>query len=308
MKYAPTQTTSSQNLKGSFALFSTKQILRSLMIAGAALLIGVGPALGQMPSEDQEGRRSWFVNAGLRLVEWYTTVEHWRETALNAADTKIQETKQVIRLREKYERMAIGELGQLGEEVPDWRDYLNACAVDDVGETICQDGRPIENFVSKYEDIIKEEVEKFQSEIFDEVENVEQDLKKFVGGMAGDISEDVTYEWEEIGQGEARESGKQIKETAKMATHLDSVAAEVDSVIQSLVAGEVSDSTGKKRISSGRAQQLSAWIGWAEANIALAQLRSSVERARRRAIRTADNQREHLQQESVPELNMEVGY
>lgn len=282
--------------------------VRPLLLAGVALSLMAGSATAQMPSDDPKAQQSWFANSGLRLVEWYTTVKHWRKTALDAAETKITETKQVVRMREKYERMAIGELGKIGGEIPDWRDYANFCTMDDVGETVCQDQSPIEGFVGKYEDILQEEIDKFESEVFAQLNTVETEAKALIGDIAGDLGEDITNDWEDIGSGEAEQAGPQIQETAEMSTHIDSVAATVDSVIQSMLAKEVNDSTGRKKISSGRAQQLSAWIAWAEANIVLAELRSSTERARRKALEVADRQKEYLRDETFPEAALQVGY
>lgn len=266
----------------------------ALVVAGLGVAMTAQSAQAQAPAKDEEYRAEQQKNLILRLGEWYAKVKEWRETALEVADSTISQTEQLKKLRENYEERAIGELGKLGEEIPDWRNYLNTCAV--VGEDstgvggaiskICGDGKSTD-LVSRYEEVLIDQVEKFEEEVFDVADSVDAQTDQLVREQAGELAETVIGE-----QGKAQLE-PEIKAEAKHATKLDQVAAEVDSMLKMLVEKEVgTDSTGKKEISSGRANQMDAWIAWGEAQVALAELRASTASARRKAIERAETNRE----------------
>lgn len=233
--------------------------MRTLLLVLALLFALPSGAAGQFMS-DNRSLQDHAVELAGRLGEWYMTATKYRDAMLEKAEATMDQAREAVRLRESAEQMAVGELGRLGEGVPDWRDYANVCAVDIGGQDVCT---ARDDLMQQYEGAIDSVFRHYEGLVFEHMDSVEAEINDFVGGRfaagreAGEqwlVSVGLPHMVQATQANEALMGGSvAISELAgNLTTYLDTLAAvELDG----------------REISSGRAQQLLAELALTRATV-----------------------------------------
>lgn len=232
--------------------------LAPLLALAAMLVLIAAPLSAQAPAMDRETQKSWGKNVITRFAEYYTMAKGYRDSMYDKALEMRQQTRRVIARRQKYESMAVGQLGVLGEEVPDWKEMVNLCAIEVSGGDLCAEGRTL---AMRYESKLRNYFDEYTSDIFRVREDIERTIGEFVGGQFRQGEEAVAARFDgsafqrlALGrEGERRQAG--------MAAELEGLSMTLNSVLDSLYAEDLEG----QEISSGRARQIAAYLAVMEA-------------------------------------------
>lgn len=227
-------------------------------------------ALAQgIPTNDTQGNIWWGAQLAQRILEAYKFAREWRDVALAKAQAMFEHTRKLTALRRKLENRAIGELGRLGEHIPDWREYANYCTIDVRGVTLCN----VDSYINrKFEDVLHNTYYSWQSGLFGYFQDIRYQVHQILGAaydtladlgltlLFGQPDTSVIYLSSSLGY------------TAEQSFALERAAEHLNIVLDSIMLEEVQG----KEISSSRAQQLTAHLAYVEAVVELELLRSSI--------------------------------
>jgi hypothetical protein len=224
---------------------------RLAIVTALAWLILVPAARAQVPTSDPDVDVGFGENLVGRLGEWYAVAKAWRGALLDRARAMLAETQEAIGIRQRLESRAVGELGVLGGNVPDWRHLAQFCAVDSIGATTCTALRALSEH---YESVLPSSVFRaYGRPLFASVPAVGAVVDSLlVGQHPPGVSLRTAYagtlhEPSVAGQPFAVLLGQR-------GTAISGTIQTVQAVVDSLVRAEV----GHDSISSGRARQLTA--------------------------------------------------
>jgi hypothetical protein len=243
-----------------------------LLPAAFALLL-VMPSLGHAQINDTRLQRGHAQALVTRIVELYAVTKGHRDQMLRKAEELASHTQEIVDMRKRYERRAVGELAKLGEGIPDLRDYGNVCAVEIRGETICTAQRSL---LRRYERALRTTFYKYQGEALNRVNNVQADLDILVGREVSKLA-DARFATSVVATGHIVSAGEQDEFVAVGAIDLSDAAAAIDAALDAILLEEFEEADGAaKMVSSGRAQQVTADLSYAEAVLELEIARQKV--------------------------------
>lgn len=259
---------------------------RPRLVLAAALCLALlipAHASAQVPVQDTGNTLLFRIEQmAERFAEWYMTGVQWRDATVGKAREMQRRTRQVTRIRHRYESMAAGELGRLGNAVPDWREYANHCDIEVGGISACTVDR---HLARQFEDVLEHTFYRYRGDVFDVVGAASEEIDLIVGSTVSSLSSRI--------DGIAREGGRAptamrsrafVEAQAEGATALENSSRYLTELVDSVMLYEVEG----REISSGRAQQLSAHLAWAEASVDLALARSRMESLDRGVVDTAE--------------------
>jgi hypothetical protein len=112
-------------------------------VCGLAVMVAASAAQAQVPTNDPDVDVGFGENLIARLGEWYAVATKWRGILLDRARAMVAATQAATHIRERMEARAVGELGVLGQAIPDWRHLAQFCALDGAGTTTCAASRSL---------------------------------------------------------------------------------------------------------------------------------------------------------------------
>jgi hypothetical protein len=228
------------------------------------------------------------IHTGTQMIErfgdWYMQAREWRVESMKRAQTMIDRTRVATSTREKFESMAQGELGRLGQAIPDWREYSNHCSISKDGTSICDAGEVLQG---KYEAVIVNNFVAYRDSVFSRWDQVEDSLNVLIGGQVGRGSDHMDRMFR-TAVGDQRKTTLQYRRTlhqpyiiaqARTGNALEQSAENLQAQIDSILAMEA-----QGEISSGRAAQLNASLAYLEALINLKIATARIETMQMRAL------------------------
>ncbi len=275
---------SEHSLRVASRLSGIALVRRLVTVVGFSAALGAGittTAHAQIPIRDPNEGKATGMNMLERMAEFYATAVEWRDALIGRGRAMIEQTRELVRVREMWERKMVGELGTLGGAVPDWREFANFCGVTSGGGTVCEANTFL---TQRYEDVLASTVYTYASPLFDAIATVDATAMDAVGGRLGsgvDFIADVA--------GTAHEAVSQsfafLDTLAKSGADLTSAGRGLNALIDSTLANQVTGQT----LSSGRAQQLTAALAHAEALVEVEIVRTRLRGLELSAVQTADN-------------------
>lgn len=234
-----------------------------------------------IPTTDPKNDPWWGNQLAQRLIEAYKLAREWRDVALDKARALYQQTLKLSAIRRQLESRAIGELGRLGEYVPDWRDYANYCAIDVRGITICN----LDSYIfRKFEDVLHNIYFRWQGDLLARISNLQHDVDQLFGAAYYRFLGRHIDEF----RGTSDESAIHVRSAVTASAHqsiaLERAAEHLNIVLDSIMVAEIQD----KEISSTRAQQLAAHLAYIEAIVELEIARASADILATQALANAE--------------------
>jgi len=270
--------------------------LRVISLVGTlallASLLSPGSLAAQVPVEDPTTNRWWGMYLIERLGHAYILARNLRDESLNLAKQTIRQTRRVTSLRRKYEDRAVGELGRLGDFVPDWRDYANYCAVDVNGYTVCNINRKL---MMRYERVLYNYFYAYRSELFREINKTQRQVEDLLGrtfGLGTDVGLVRLKGTPEEAYGQR---SRFLIVQAEQSAALEQAARDLNLVLDSLTLREIQG----QNISSGRAKQLTAFLAYIEALVDTEVVRAQLRLLDTKTIAAADKVRQIRRDEFV---------
>src|SRR5690606_34817387 len=208
-----------------------------------------------------------------------------RDETMGKARAMIQQTRRVTSIRQKYEDRAIGELGMLGDFVPDWRDYANYCAVDVNGYSVCNVN---DKLMSRYEDVLYNHFYPYRSEVFRVMDGVQGDVDAFLGRAFQFGPEAAFGSYAGMPDEAYIQRQPMVVVQAEQSAALEQAAQTLNLVLDSVTVREIQNET----ISSGRARQLSAYLAYVEAVVELEVARAQLQLLETKTVAAADKIRD----------------
>lgn len=261
---------------------------RYLLMGGIVLgasMVHVAAADAQVPTIDTV----YDVSAGTRLLErvaeWYATAVHWRKALLDKANAMLDQTRELVRTRELYERLAVGELGTLGGAVPDWRRFANACAVGATGATHCA---PMQLLSARFEGVLPNTYYQYHSALFGQVSDGDSSLTAVIRGPPTRDSS-----WASAYRGSTAEYVTQRLDFLDTLGKAGAASSEAGRALNGIIDSTVVASIQGRPVSSGRAQQLTAALDHAEGETEIDLARTRVQALEAATVTAADHVQEH---------------
>jgi hypothetical protein len=220
-----------------------------------------------IPTVDEKMIGAGAVNLTQRIADWYLQARTMRETMLERGRTAVQRTERLVSTRQRYERQAVGELGKLGEFVPDWREMGNFCAVAQEGHSVCTVNS---SMLRRFERAIGRVESEFREHVFTARDQVDRSLESFIGAQFSRGITAVLSETEGTPDESRAQSYRFMKAQAERADDLDTIAAEINDLVDRYMAEQIDDA----EMSSGRAKQITTYLTYAEARVELEITRS----------------------------------
>lgn len=270
-------------------------LLFAILATGVAFTVTPRPAHAQgIPTVDREADGWWGVWLAQRLAHVYGTAAEWRDVAMGKARGMIRQARRMADLRYQYQSMGVGELGRLGDRVPDWRDA--ACDITVRGMDACD----VENYIlDHYENVLWNHYYPYKSEAMRAIRDVERDVGDLLGRGFGEGLEMAQQYYDGSPErGVARSSGMIV--TAGQSTPiLEQAARDLELVLDSVTMKEIRG----HNLSSGRAKQLAFYLAYVESAVEAEVTRAELDLLDVKVISAADAIREmrraaHLQRVS----------
>lgn len=238
-------------------------------------------AAAQVPIEDDHESSANGVNMLERMGEWYANAVQWRDALVDKAHAMIDQTREISQIRTQWENRAVGELGQLGGAIPDWRDFANFCAVSVGGVTACSANTWL---TDRYESVIASTVYTYAAPLFRTVTEVDSTVATVVAQSYGG-SDALLRSFRNTVNESMTESYPFIDTLAKTGTNLATVSVSLNAILDSTMDTAV---TGQS-LSSGRARQFTAALTHAEASTEVELAQSEVKALELATIQAADH-------------------
>lgn len=225
-----------------------------------------------IPIRDIKTTLARFAQMLSQFTDAYFVMAQYRDAALDKAKQLMDNARQIVELRRKYEQLAVGELAAIGKGIPDWREYSNICNYSANGVSVCNIDRFIGAEITRVMNRTFSTIERFT---FSSLNDLDREIRQYLGGATSDVLDQIRSRAPDnpLGQWIDRVGAR-----VRAGEALEGIAHLLSILVDTTMTREHLD----RMVSSGRANQLVAHLSLAEAeaDIAIAhsrvaQLRSS---------------------------------
>lgn len=240
-----------------------------LIAAVFAILCWYGQAGAQVPVIDRNMGKQTGQTMVARLGEWYAIAVHWRDAMLGRAKEMVNQTRELVRMREQYEEKFLGELGTLGGLVPDTRKFTRACAYDANGVLVCS----LSRFIARnYERELASTVLTYASPLFQTIASVDSTVNALIGQQTVP-GFDVAETFLGTTQGKLASADSALRAVGKRGPDLMAIGQRLNLIIDQVSAEEIAG----KELSSQRARIVHNALDEAEGEVAIALARANLD-------------------------------
>lgn len=248
------------------------------------------PVSAQVPTVDKEAERSWAQQTLERFAEYYAVAVEWRTGMVERTNAMRRYGRSLVNRRQRYERMAVGELGTIGQGIPDWRDYATLCAVDVNGQDVCSANRELQR---QFEGVVYSNYYGLERSTFARVDSLESDLDTFIGGQYPGLAETDNLGTNARVQLASRPL---LRQQMERSLALENSARILNQLMDETMEAEVNG----KQLSSGRAKQIAAHLSLLELEMDIEAARAVIENLHLRTVDAADEVRTIRARSALP--------
>lgn len=268
-------------------------LLAAIILAASFLLVAPSGVGAQVPGQEHsDNLREWAQRAAQHFGDFYAQAVVWRDATIERAQSMQRHTESLIAQRRKYERMAVGEGGRLGEHVPDWKDRTSLCAIEWEGEDVCTSVR---HLTLKYETMAMEWIDDKFSPLYTVADSVHFEIERFMGGYFERGEEWASEALEEGAFASLFQKRPMVEERAHTYNEMELIASHLNHLVDSLYAAEAEG----EEMSSGRALQLQAYLSVIEAEAEIETIRTQLRYLDLTSVSASDRVRQIRRQKSA---------
>lgn len=234
-------------------------LLRTLAVSAVlvASILAAPRPVHAVPVMDAETDTHWFTNLTAKLADYYSQAVYFRDELVDRGREMMRQTNRVMSVRRRMENAAVGELGELGGYVPDWREYANFCAVDVNGYDVCSADAVV---MRRFERVIDDVLYDFHDEVVGRARGFREQVDDVVGRQFAVLGDELASTFAAPGERHYAQMGNYLPARAEATSRLDEAALMLASLVDSAQVNEVEG----QEMSSGRARQLVAHLTYAE--------------------------------------------
>lgn len=240
-----------------------------------------------IPIFDAEINLQWAANLVEKGLDFAAQAAVWRDKLVDKVDARVQQVEELVRLRKRIERNAVGELGTVGGLVPDWvGDNRPYCELTYDGVSVCD----VNSYLNRrFESVVMSTYHEYRRKGFSEMREFRENIHEHVGGRFAVWGESLGEGAGDYIEPEVAASEPYMVAQAENATRLEQAAFDLNMLVDSLMTEEVEG----VQLSSGRAQQLTAHLAYVEALVELEVTKARLTNLQAVTVQAADRVRGH---------------
>lgn len=270
----------------------SRLLFRLAPLLVAAFVLVPGMLTAQAPTKQPSDYvRDWGARLAANAADLYAQAREYRDRLIARADEANRQTRALLDRRRRYEREAVGEIGRLGDPVPDWRERASVCEIDVDGEDVCTQVR---HLAERFEEPAREWIDTTYASLLDiseDVDDVAVEVQDQVEEyMAGYMSRGAEWVLSEVGGSTFEDLSlfhDAAYERSTTYTEQEAMAKHLNELIDESYAHELEN----EDLSSGRARQIHAHVAIVEAEAMAEGLLADIEGIQAAAVATSHDVR-----------------